>query len=83
MSENSKYQTLRAHLAFLRMSAAAEALPERPSCAYSSTPDATRRAVAGEPDARTRRPGPVLVHGDTRSMLPSGLFAPDPGDTLL
>ena len=28
MSENSKYQTLRAHLAFLRMSAAAEALPE-------------------------------------------------------
>jgi len=28
MSENSKYQTLRAHLAFLRMAAAAEALPE-------------------------------------------------------
>ena len=28
MSENSKYQKLRAHLAFLRMSAAAEALPE-------------------------------------------------------
>ncbi len=27
MSENSKYQALRAHLAFLRMSAAAEALP--------------------------------------------------------
>jgi DNA replication protein DnaC len=27
MSENSKYQTLRAHLAFLRMAAAAEALP--------------------------------------------------------
>src|SRR6202167_2101305 len=28
MSENSKYQKLRAHLAFLRMTAAAEALPE-------------------------------------------------------
>ena len=28
MSENSKYQKLRAHLAFLRMAAAAEALPE-------------------------------------------------------
>jgi DNA replication protein DnaC len=29
MSENSKYQQLRAHLAFLRMTAAAEALPEQ------------------------------------------------------
>jgi DNA replication protein DnaC len=51
MSENSKYQQLRAHLAFLRMTAAAEALPgalDEARAAKLSHPDFLERLLSVE-----------------------------------
>ena len=64
MSENSKYQQLRAHLAFLRMTAAAEALPAELDYAMKaklSHQDFLERAV-GRRGRRGRRAPPGEPH---------------------